>query len=95
MVGFVFYVCITCSSSPCQTVFNILRESKLTQLMRESLGNFSCRTCLIAHVSPAMQAYNETLQVIQLAAKIHRMKRRRNKVSYCMFAMAIALVYYF
>lgn len=36
---------------------------------------------MIAHVSPAVQAYNETLQVIQLAARIHRMKRRRtNKV---------------
>ena len=59
------------------------RESKLTQLMRDSLGNLSCRTCMIAHVSPTMAAYNETLHVIQLAAKIHRMKRRRTKVSKC------------
>jgi len=36
---------------------------------------------MIAHVSPTMAAYNETLHVIQLAAKIHRMKRRRMKVS--------------
>ena len=48
--------------------------------MRESLGSLSCRTCMIAHVSPSMQAYNETLQVTQLAAKIHRMKRRKTKV---------------
>ncbi|KAK2163260.1 hypothetical protein LSH36_83g06061 [Paralvinella palmiformis] len=58
------------------------RDSKLTQLIKESLGNWSCRTCMIAHVSPAVHAYNETLQVIQLAARIHRMKRRsRNKWS--------------
>ncbi|CAH1790749.1 unnamed protein product [Owenia fusiformis] len=53
------------------------RDSKLTQLMRESLGNLSCRTCMIAHVSPNVTRYNESLQVIQLAARIHRMRRRR------------------
>ncbi len=37
---------------------------------------------MIAHVSPSVQAYNETLQVIQLASRIHRMKRRKaSKVS--------------
>ena len=36
---------------------------------------------MLAHVSSAVPHYNETLQVIQLAARIHRMKRRRTKVS--------------
>ncbi|KAI8788455.1 kinesin-like protein KIF26A, partial [Biomphalaria glabrata] len=57
------------------------RDSKIAQLLRDSLGNLSCRTCMIAHVSSAVPHYNETLQVIQLAARIHRMKRRRTKFS--------------
>ncbi|GFO04776.1 kinesin-like protein kif26a [Plakobranchus ocellatus] len=57
------------------------RDSKITQLLRDSLGNLSCRTCMIAHVSSAVPHYNESLQVIQLAARIHRMKRRRTKFS--------------
>ncbi|CAG5121878.1 unnamed protein product [Candidula unifasciata] len=57
------------------------RDSKIAQLLRDSLGNLSCRTCMIAHVSSAVAHYNETLQVIQLAARIHRMKRRRTKFS--------------
>ena len=52
------------------------RHSKLTQLIRDSLGSASCRVCMIAHVSPAPLAYNETLQVVQLASKIHRSKPR-------------------
>ena len=57
------------------------RDSKISQLLRDSLGNVTCRTCMLAHVSSAVPHYNETLQVIQLAARIHRMKRRRTKVS--------------
>ncbi|XP_013390398.1 kinesin-like protein KIF26B [Lingula anatina] len=57
------------------------RDSKLTQLLREALGSLSCRACMIAHVSPTIRNYNETLQVIQLAARIHRM-RRRTKVKF-------------
>ncbi|XP_033736356.1 kinesin-like protein KIF26B isoform X2 [Pecten maximus] len=57
------------------------RDSKVAQLLRDSLGNISCRTCMIAHVSSAVPHYNETLQVIQLAAKIHRMRRRKTKFS--------------
>ncbi|XP_025104476.1 kinesin-like protein KIF26A isoform X2 [Pomacea canaliculata] len=57
------------------------RDSKISQLLRDSLGNLTCRTCMLAHVSSAVPHYNETLQVIQLAARIHRMKRRRIKFS--------------
>ncbi|KAH9509132.1 hypothetical protein Btru_049134 [Bulinus truncatus] len=55
------------------------KDSKIAQLLRDSLGNLSCRTCMIAHVTSSAPHYNETLQVIQLAARIHRMKRRRTK----------------
>lgn len=60
-------------------IFN--RDTKIAQLLRDSLGNITCRTCMIAHVSSAIPHYNETLQVIQLAARIHRMRRRKTKVT--------------
>ena len=53
------------------------RDSKVAQLLRDSLGNITCRTCMIAHVSQEVPHYNESLQVIQLAARIHRMRRRK------------------
>ncbi|XP_053396929.1 kinesin-like protein KIF26B isoform X2 [Mercenaria mercenaria] len=53
------------------------RDSKVAQLLRDSLGNITCRTCMIAHVSQEIPHYNESLQVIQLAARIHRMRRRK------------------
>ncbi|XP_064622621.1 kinesin-like protein KIF26A [Lineus longissimus] len=53
------------------------RDSKVSQLLRESLGNTGCHTSMIAQVSPLFHHYNETLQVVQLAARIHRMRRRR------------------
>ncbi|KAK3093323.1 hypothetical protein FSP39_014094 [Pinctada imbricata] len=57
------------------------RDSKVAQLLRDSLGNISCRTCMIAHVSSGVLHHNETLQVIQLAARIHRMRRRKTRFS--------------
>ena len=59
--------------------FFFSRASKLTQLLKESMGNASCQMGMIAHVSSAVHAYNETLQVIQLASKIHRTRRRTFK----------------
>ncbi|WAR19363.1 KI26A-like protein [Mya arenaria] len=53
------------------------RDSKVAQLLRDSLGNITCRTCMIAHVSQEVPHYNESLQVVQLAARIHRMRRRK------------------
>jgi len=61
------------------------RESKLTQLVRESLcgGASGCCSCMIAHVSASDHSYNETLQVVQLAAKLFRLRvRRKTKVTY-------------
>jgi len=53
------------------------RESKLTQLIKECLSSSTNRVCMIAHVSAATHAYNETLQVLQLASRIHRLRTRR------------------
>lgn len=37
---------------------------------------------MVAHVSPAGQQYTETLSTVQLASRIHRMRRRRFKVKF-------------
>ncbi|KAL8586879.1 hypothetical protein ACOMHN_050984 [Nucella lapillus] len=64
-----------------KTIVTSSLDSKISQLLRDSVGNVTCRTCMLAHVSSGVPHYNETLQVIQLAARVHRMKRRRTKFS--------------
>lgn len=56
------------------------RESKLTMLLRESLGNVNCRTTMIAHISAAAGSYAETLSTIQIASRVLRMKKKKTKV---------------
>ncbi|KAG7461234.1 hypothetical protein MATL_G00207870, partial [Megalops atlanticus] len=54
-------------------------DSKLTMLLRESLGNINCRTTMIAHISDSPPDYAETLTTIQLASRIHRTRKKRAK----------------
>uniref|UniRef100_A0A7N8YLX1 Kinesin family member 26Ab n=1 Tax=Mastacembelus armatus TaxID=205130 RepID=A0A7N8YLX1_9TELE len=55
------------------------RDSKLTMLLRESLGNINCRTTMIAHISDSPANYAESLNTIQLASRIHRMRKKKSK----------------
>ncbi|KAL6032501.1 hypothetical protein STEG23_013381, partial [Scotinomys teguina] len=55
------------------------KESKLTMLLRESLGNVNCRTTMIAHISAAASSYSETLSTIQIASRVLRMKKKKTK----------------
>ncbi|XP_025418626.1 kinesin-like protein CG14535 isoform X3 [Sipha flava] len=55
------------------------REQKLAQLLKECLNSLTCHAAMVAHVSPAAQQYTETLSTVQLASRIHRMRRRRFK----------------
>ncbi|CDQ77414.1 unnamed protein product [Oncorhynchus mykiss] len=57
----------------------ISRDSKLTMLLRESLGNINCRTTMIAHISDSSANYAESLTTIQLASRIHRMRKKKSK----------------
>lgn len=57
------------------------RTSKITRMLQESLGNASCRTTMIAHVSPSLPFYAETLATAQLATRLHRLRKRKGKVS--------------
>ncbi|XP_076672113.1 uncharacterized protein LOC143371115 isoform X2 [Andrena cerasifolii] len=55
------------------------KEHKLTQLLKECLGSLTCHAAMIAHVSPNAQHYTETLTTVQLASRIHRLRRRKIK----------------
>lgn len=55
------------------------KEHKLTHLLKECLGSLTCHAAMIAHVSPLAQNYTDTLTTVQLASRIHRMRRRRIK----------------
>ena len=57
------------------------RDSKITRLLKDSIGNPTCRTTLIAHVSAEESNYSKTCSTIQMISKIHCSRRKRNKVS--------------
>ncbi|KAL3225048.1 hypothetical protein MRX96_049376 [Rhipicephalus microplus] len=64
------------------------RESKVTQLLKEALGSVTCRAAMIAHVSPLSANYAETLATIQLASRVHRMRRKKLKYGSTMASAA-------
>ncbi|CAL8244462.1 unnamed protein product [Lota lota] len=55
------------------------KDSKLTMLLRESLGNMNCRTTMIAHISASTRDFSETLFTIQIASRVLRMKKKKTK----------------
>ncbi|KAL1791447.1 kinesin KIF26A isoform X2 [Sigmodon hispidus] len=54
------------------------RDHRLTMLLRESLAT-NCRTTMIAHISDSPVHHAETLSTVQLAARIHRLRRKKGK----------------
>ncbi|XP_057588371.1 kinesin-like protein KIF26A [Hippopotamus amphibius kiboko] len=55
------------------------REHRLTMLLRETLATAGCRSTMIAHVSDAPARHAETLSTMQLAARVHRLRRKKVK----------------
>lgn len=55
------------------------KEHKLTHLLKDCLSSLTCHAAMIAHVSPQAQNYTDTLTTVQLASRIHRMRRRKIK----------------
>lgn len=53
----------------------IIRDSKLTRLLRDSLGG-KTKTCIIATISPSIHCLEETLSTLDYA---HRAKNIKNK----------------
>lgn len=63
------------------------RDSKLTRLLRDSLGGRT-KTCIIATVSPAVHCLEETLSTLDYA---HRAKNIKNKPEVCHFLSYLRL----
>jgi len=61
--------------------YEFFREHKITQVLKECLGSLTCHAAMIAHVSQAPANYTETLTTVQLASRIHRMRRKKFKAS--------------
>ncbi|CAG9113929.1 unnamed protein product [Plutella xylostella] len=57
------------------------RDHNLTHVLKECLGSLTCHTAMIVHVSPNVQNYSDTLTTLQLASRIHRLRRRKMKFS--------------
>lgn len=55
------------------------RDHRLTMLLRESLATTSCCTTMIAHISDSPAHHAETLSTVQLAARIHRLRRKKGR----------------
>ncbi|XP_058255417.1 kinesin-like protein KIF26B isoform X2 [Hemibagrus wyckioides] len=55
------------------------KDSKLTMLLRESLGNMNCRTTMIAHISSSPSHFSETLSALQIASRVLKMKKKKTK----------------
>ncbi|KAE8748577.1 hypothetical protein FOCC_FOCC004753 [Frankliniella occidentalis] len=59
------------------------REHRITQLLKECLSPITCHAAMLVHVAAGQQgqhqAYAETLATVQLASRIHRMRRRKIK----------------
>ena len=65
---------------------NVCRDSKLTRLLRDSLGG-KTKTCIIATISPSAHCLEETLSTLDYA---HRAKNIKNKPEVCL-AISFAL----
>lgn len=56
------------------------RENKLTMLLREVLGSVTCHAAMVVHISPSPRHAQHTLATLQLASRVHRMRRKKLKV---------------
>ena len=61
------------------------KDSKITRLLKDSIGNPTCRTTLVAHVSADERNYAKTFSTLQTVSKIQRSRRKRNKVRHYFF----------
>ena len=57
------------------------RGSVVTSVLQECLTGLTCHATMIAHVSPEPSHYSETLHTVQLASRVHRMRRKKMRRS--------------
>ncbi|XP_034435786.1 kinesin-like protein KIF26A isoform X2 [Hippoglossus hippoglossus] len=59
------------------------KGSKLTMLLRESLGHINCHTTVMAEVADSLAHLQETFSVIQLASRIRKTQKRTKQSTSC------------
>lgn len=59
---------------------SLFRDSKISRLLKDSVGNPTCRATVLAHVSTEEKQYKKTLQTLNVTSRIVRTRRKRNKV---------------
>ncbi|KAK6297662.1 hypothetical protein J4Q44_G00322450 [Coregonus suidteri] len=59
------------------------RDSKVTMLLQESLGNINCRTTVLAHVTDSPEHCSETLSTVQIASLIRRTQKKAKHSMTC------------
>ncbi|CAL4124626.1 unnamed protein product [Meganyctiphanes norvegica] len=52
------------------------KENKLTAIFKEVLGSVTCHASMIVHISPLACHSQHTLAILQLASRVHRMRRK-------------------
>lgn len=64
---------MTKSGSTSKNMHIPYRDSKLTRLLKDSLGG-NCRTVMITNISPAFSAYEDTLNTLKYADRAKQIK---------------------
>uniref|UniRef100_A0A4W5RR11 Kinesin motor domain-containing protein n=1 Tax=Hucho hucho TaxID=62062 RepID=A0A4W5RR11_9TELE len=54
------------------------RDSKVTMMLQESLGNINCHTTVLAHVTDSPEHFSETLSTVQIASRIRRTQKKHS-----------------
>ncbi|XP_016968624.1 kinesin-like protein CG14535 [Drosophila biarmipes] len=55
------------------------KDHPLTPLLKDCLAPITCHVAIVAHVRPE-QSYQDALSTIQIASRIHRLRRRKHRV---------------
>lgn len=57
-----------------KTAYVNFRDSKLTRILKDSLGGKNCRTLMLAHASPTIRSFEETINTLKYANRARAIK---------------------
>lgn len=60
---------------PYRVIFYLLKDSKLTRLLKDSLGG-NCKTVMIVNVSPSSSQFEETINTLKYANRAKNIKTK-------------------
>ncbi|TDG45440.1 hypothetical protein AWZ03_008206 [Drosophila navojoa] len=56
------------------------KDHPLTPLLKDCLAPITCHVAIVAHVLQSAHSYQDALATIQIASRIHRLRRRKHRV---------------